>query len=298
MPMFLVVALLGGCGGFRSTDADPNIQGGLQAVSKGQYQKAAAYFELAQTHKDRAAVSRYQQQLTQLILADEKLQQGDLAAATAHLQQLAQETLTRAFQQKYQDLSEALASKKATIATTQQAIATLETLVANRQFTEAQTALEKLLAQDLSAAYYQTDRQKLLAVQQRYFREQQADWQAQKQHEQAAIEAQDDLVPAALQAVWYEKAPTDGNQDNGQPVIKLTGTTLYDYRTDRVYEIIAVQWQENHYTLQWDLNRFAQRYGNQALGADPLPFQFTLEPATAEKNYRTLATTETAYYSN
>lgn len=297
LPLLLMVSLLGACSSLRQTDADPNIQGGLSAVSKGQYEKAAAYFELAKTTQSSKAVDNYQEQLAHMILIEEKLQQGDLSGAEEQLKQLSNYTLTRSFQQKFEDLTKDLDTKQQTIAAVQKEIADLETLIKEKKFNESQSAIEKLLAQDLSPSYYLTDRQKLQELLQQYFRERVADWETQKQQEQAAIEAKNDLVPASLQDVWYGKLPTQDNADYENPILKLTGTTLYDYRTDRVYEIIAVQWQGNNYMLQWDMNRFAQRYGNQALGNDPLPFQFTLVPATDETPYRTLKAVDGDYYS-
>lgn len=298
--LIVLLLILSGCGDQTEAQkvADTALADGITAIAKGQYQQAEAYFATAGKTSESDKLKEYRQRLELLVAAQERSDQGDIDGARRIMKQLQGKSLTRVFQQRVQELNKTIDGRETVISETDTGLGESQKFLDENKLTEAQAKLQELLQKDLSPDYLKQQRETLLQ-QQRTLMDKQLAAIAEKAQENESTDAASDSVqiPQELQDVWYTQLPTQANGDMENPALKITGNIVYFYDTQQEYEVTEVHQDGDTYTLSWDMEKFAQRYGSQALGTNPLPFQMILVPPTDLTPYWTMKLGATNLYT-
>lgn len=296
----LLILVLSGCSDQTEAQkvADTALADGITAIAKGQYQQAEAYFATASKTSESDKLKEYRQRLELLMAAQDRVDQGDVNGARRIIKELQGKSLTRVFQQRVQELNKIIDGRETIISETETTLTEGQKLLDENKLTEAQAKLQELLQKDLSPDYLKKQRETLLQ-QQRTLMDKQLAAIAEKAQENESTAATSDSVeiPQELQDVWYTQLPTQANGDMENPALKITGNIVYFYDTQQEYEVTEVHQAGDTYTLSWDMEKFAQRYGSQALGTNPLPFQMILVPPTDLTPYWTMKLGATNLYT-
>lgn len=264
---------LTGCG--ENQAFDRGFSKGITATAKGQYEQALAYFSLAESlNPGDKELSRYQEQVEQLQHSTEEIAKGKLSAAKKIADQVVRnEKSSRIIKQKGSELLAEVADLEKQVDQVNDQINQLQELLTSGKRNEAIEQLVKIQKLDLTPAYLADEQTRVqqLTIQ---LVEQQAE-KSEAVNDKPAVTTV--KIPQELQQIWYD-APADDAQR--QPIMEITETTVHFYYNDRFYTIRSFQQRMDEYILNWDMNLFAERYGPQALGNDPLPFQFFLTKDT------------------
>lgn len=284
---------------------DQAFADGIEAIAKGEYQTADAYLDTAQKIQPKnQAVKEYRQQLRQLTKADQQIQQGHLSAAQTTLDQLQKNgDLSRVLMERVNNLTQTVNDNQEIVAKFNDELAKVRSSLSADQLPEAEAQLQKIDQDDLAVPFLADEKeeyQRLTAQLQKKVLEQAVAEAKKEQQSSGAKESatsEKPIIPEELQDVWYEELANQPNGDYEKPAVKLTADTVYFYYNEREYQITQVDQRENEYILYWDMNIFAKRYGNQALGNNPLPFQVYLTPPEEGRIYSILKWGKDTFYS-
>ncbi len=278
------------------------VSSGVTAAAKGNFQKAEAYFEMALKEKPEDETAKaYQAQTGAISKSQHQLAEGRLSESRETIAALLQRgDLSRVIRQKAQEQSEAVKAVQQETDAFSERLKEITNLMDQNKYGDALNKLVDARNAAEGKPALKEERGELDKILRRLVRQKAAYDVANKVAELTPPETEETqapLVPEVLQGHWYSGPPAeDGSFDDQMPVLTITKDNLMFAADQRIYQITGTdQWQAR-YTLSWDMNAFARRYGTGSLGENPVPFQFYLTESTEEAPYTTLTWQEQSFY--